>query len=175
MLQSTNDLTVNKLVVLYLLAKVKMPLSLSQLTQIILERAYTDYFSLQQYLNEMVEAGFVIQERESHVSWFSITDKGLETLGFFESRISLSTREELDSFIEHNWRTLRNEMEVTAEYSTQKDNEYIVHCQVNENDSILIELKVNVASKKQANELCKNWRNNATTLYGEILGLLAKQ
>lgn len=175
MLQSTNDLTVNKLVVLYLLAKVKMPLSLSQITQTILERAYTDYFSLQQYLTEMVEAGLVVQERESHVSWFSITDKGLETLGFFESRISLSTREELDTFIEHNWRTLRNEMEVTAEYSTQKDNEYIVHCQVNENDSVLIELKVNVASKKQANELCKNWRNNATTLYGEILGLLAKQ
>ena len=116
MLQSTNDLTVNKLVVLYLLAKVKMTLSLSQITQTILERAYTDYFSLQQYLNEMVDAGFVIQEKESHISWFSITDKGLETLGFFESRISLSTREELDSFIEHNWRTLRNEMEVTAEY-----------------------------------------------------------
>ena len=175
LLQSTNDFTINKLVVLYLLANVKMPLSLSQLTQIILERAYTDYFSLQQYLSEMVDAGLVFQERESHVSWFSITDRGLETLGFFESRIPPSTREELDSFIEHNWRTLRNEMEVTAEYSTQKDNEYIVHCQVNENDSVLIELKVNVASKKQANELCINWRNNATTLYGEILGMLAKQ
>jgi len=173
--QSTNDLTVNKLVVLYLLAKVKMPLSLSQITQIILERAYTDYFSLQQYLAEMVDAGFVVQERESHISWFSITDKGHQTLGFFESRISTGTREELDSFIENNWRTLRNELEVTAEYSTQKDTEYIVHCQVNENDSVLIELKVNVASKKQANELCKNWRTNATTLYGEILGLLAKQ
>ena len=175
MVQSTNDLTVNKLVVLYLLAKVKMPLSLSQITQTILERAYTDYFSLQQYLNEMVDAGLVIQEKESHISWFSITDRGIETLGFFESRISLSTREELDSFIEHNWRTLRNEMEVTAEYTTEKENEYIVHCQVNENDSILIELKVNVASKKQANELCANWRNNATTLYGEILGMLAKK
>lgn len=174
LLRSTNDLTINKLVVLYLLANVKMPLSLSQVTQIILERAYTDYFSLQQYFAEMVDAGLLLQERESHVSWFSITDKGLETLGFFESRIPPNTREELDSFIEHNWRTLRNEMEVTAEYSIQKDNEYIVHCQVNENDSVLIELKVNVASKKQANELCKNWRNNATTLYGEILGLLAK-
>lgn len=175
LLQSTKDLTINKLVILYLLAKVKMPLSLSQITQTILERAYTDYFSLQQYLAEMVEAGLVGQERESHISWFSITDKGLQTLGFFESRISASTREELDSFIEHNWRTLRNEMEVTAEYISEKDNEYIVHCQVNENDSVLIELKVNVASKKQANELCKNWRNNATTLYGEILGLLAKE
>ena len=175
MFHSTDDLTVNKLVLLYLLAKVKMPLSLSQITQIILERAYTDYFSLQQYLAEMVEAEFVIQEKESHLSWFSITDKGLETLGFFESRISIATRKELDSFIEHNWRTLRNEMEVTAEYISERENEYMVHCQVNENDSVLIELKVNVASKKQANELCSNWRTNATTLYGEILGLLAKK
>lgn len=175
MFQSTDDLTVNKLVVLYLLTKVKMPLSLSQLTQIILERAYTDYFSLQQYLSEMLEAGFISQGKETHISWFSITDKGLQTLGFFESRIPSSTRDELDLFIENNWRTLRNELEVTAEYVTQKDNEFIVHCKVNENDSALIELKVNVASKKQANELCTNWRTNATTLYGEILELLSQK
>lgn len=175
MFHSTDDLTINKLVVLYLLAKAKMPLSLSQITQTILERAYTDYFSLQQYLAEMVEADFVDQEKESHVSWFSITGKGLETLGFFESRIPISIRTELDSFIEHNWRTLRNEMEITAEYVCEKENEYIVHCQANEDDSVLIELKVNVATEKQANELCENWRTNATSLYGEILGLLAKE
>ena len=141
MLQSTDDLTVNKLVVLYLLAKVKMPLSLSQLTQIILERAYTDYFSLQQYLAEMVEVGLISQGKETHISWFSITDKGLQTLGFFESRIPSSTHDELNLFIEKNWRTLRNELEVTAEYIPQKNNEFIVHCKVNENDSTLIELK----------------------------------
>ena len=175
MFQSTDDLTVNKLIILYLLAKVKMPLSFSQITQTILERAYTDYFSLQQYLSEMVSAKFIVQNKENHTSWFSITDKGLQTLGFFESRIPLSTRNELESFIENNWRTLRNELEVTAEYIPVKTNEYIVHCKVNENDSTLLELKVNVSSKKQANALCKNWRNNASNLYGEILGLLAKQ
>ena len=47
------DFTVNKLIILYLLAQVKMPLSVSQITQIILERGYTDYFSLQQYLMEL--------------------------------------------------------------------------------------------------------------------------
>ncbi|NLI89281.1 MAG: DUF4364 family protein [Epulopiscium sp.] len=174
MFQSTDDLAVNKLIILYLLAKVKMPLSISQITQFVLERSYTDYFSLQQYLAEMAEADLVEQEKDSHISWFSITNKGAETLGFFESRIPNSMRDELDSFIEQNWRTLRNEMEVTADYVCEKDNEYIVHCKVNENDSVLIELKVNVASKKQANDLCKNWRDNATTLYGEILGILAK-
>lgn len=175
MFQSTDDLAVNKLIVLYLLAKVKMPLSLSQLTQTILERAYTDYFSLQQYLSEMVSAEFIAQSKETHTSWFSITDKGLQALGFFESRIPLSTRNELELFIQNNWRELRNELEVTAEYVPLSTNEYIVHCKVDENDSTLLEIKVNVSSKKQANVLCKNWRNNASTLYGEILGLLAKE
>ena len=36
------------------------------------------------------------------------------------------------------------------------------------------DLSLNVGSKKQAIELCNNWKEKASTLYGEILHVLLK-
>ncbi len=168
------DFTVNKLIILYLLAQVKMPLSISQITQIILERGYTDYFSLQQYLTELESSSFILVSKQNHSSYFEINERGSQTLDFFASRIPEFIRKELDLFIEKNWRKLKSELDIYAEYTPTKENEYVVHCKVTENQSTLIDLSLNVGSKKQAIELCSNWKENASTLYGEILDILSK-
>lgn len=174
MTNTKEDFTINKLIALYLLSEIKIPLSLSQITQIVLERGYTDYFSMQQYLNELVEAKLIIKSKENNISYFNISEKGLETLEFFSSRIPSSIRSELDQFISTNWRKLKTELDVFAEYIPSKEHEYIVHCKVIENNSILIDFKVNVASKKQAISMCTNWKENASTLYSDILNILSK-
>ncbi len=174
MINNHEDFTINKLIILYLLSQVKMTLSLSQITQIILERGYTNYFSLQQYLNELEKSYFIITSKQNNTSYFEITDKGAETLDFFSSRIPDFIKKELDEFIEGNWRKLRSEIDVHAEYTPNKLNEYIVNCKVTENNSSLIELSISVGSKKQAIALCNKWQDNASTLYSEILQLLSK-
>ena len=168
------DFTVNKLIILYLLTQVKMPLSISQITQIILERGYTDYFSLQQYLTELESSSFILVSKQNHSSYFEINERGSQTLEFFVSRIPEFIRKELDLFIENNWRKLKSELDIYAEYTPTKENEYVVHCKVTENQSTLIDLSLNVGSKKQAIELCSNWKENASNLYGEILNILSK-
>lgn len=168
------DFTINKLIILYLLSQVKMPLSLSQMSQIILERGYTDYFSLQQYLTELENSNFIESYKQNNTSYFEISDKGRETLEFFASRIPDFIRKELDAFIEKNWRQLKSEFDIHAEYVPNKSNDFVVHCTVTENNSTLIDLSISVGSKKQAVELCSNWRENATSLYGEILQALMK-
>lgn len=168
------DFTVNKLIILYLLAQVKMPLSVSQITQIILERGYTDYFSLQQYLTELDDSKFITITKQNNISYYEINERGEQTLDFFSSRIPEFIRKELDSFIENNWRQLKSELDIFAEYLPKKENEYIVHCKVTENHSTLIDININVGSKKQAIELCTNWKEKASTLYGEILHVLSK-
>ena len=168
------DFTINKLIMLYLLSHVKMPLSLSQISQIILERGYTDYFSLQQYLTELEKSTFIHSYKQNNTSYFEISDKGRETLDFFASRIPDFIVKELDSFIENNWRQFKSEFDIHAEYMPNQSNDFIVHCKVTENNSPLIDLKISVGSKKQAIELCNNWRENATSLYGEILQSLMK-
>lgn len=174
MLNNHDDFTINKLIILYLLSQVKIQLSLSQITQIILERGYTNYFSLQQYLGELEKSNFIITSKQNNTSYFEITDKGTETLDFFASRIPDFIRKELDQFIEGNWRKLRSELDIHAEYTPNKINEYVVHCNVTENGSSLIELNISVGSKKQAIELCNKWKSEASNLYSEIFQILTK-
>ncbi len=175
MINNHEDFTINKLIILYLLSQVKIPLSLSQISQIILERGYTNYFSLQQYLSELENSHFILTSKQNNASYFEITDKGTQTLDFFSSRIPDFVRHELDQFIEGNWRKLRSEFDVHADYTPNKLNEYIVNCKVTENNSTLIELNISVGSKKQAIELCSKWKNNASTLYSEILQILMQK
>jgi DNA-binding PadR family transcriptional regulator len=174
MYNASEDLTINKLILLYLLSEVKMPLSLSQITQIILERGYTNYFSFQQYLNELDNSNFITITRENNTSYYEITEKGLEALNFFSSRIPSAIITELKQYIESNWRKLKSELDIHAEYIPVKQTEYMVKCKVNENDSTLIELNICVGSKKQAIELCSNWTENASILYEQILDILTK-
>lgn len=174
MINIHEDFTVNKLIILYLLSQIKMPLTLSQITEIMLEKGYTNYFSLQQYLNELEKSSFIVTGKQNNASYFEITDKGGQALEFFSSRIPDFTKKDLDLFIENNWRKLRSELDIHAEYLPNKDNEYIVRCKVTENKSTLIELNINVGSKKQAIELCNKWEHNASTLYSEILQLLSQ-
>lgn len=172
---ASEDLAVNKLILLYLLSEVKMPLSLSQLTQIILERGYFNYFSFQQYLNELHDSHFIAITRENNISYYEITEKGLEALNFFSTRIPSAIVAELNQFIENNWRKLKSELDIHAEYIPVKETEYMVKCKVNENDSTLIELNLCVGSKKQAIELCSNWSENASSLYEQIMEILTKK
>ena len=174
MINNHDDFTMNKLIILYLLSQVKIQLSLSQMTQIILERGYTNYFSLQQYLSELEKSKFIITSKQNNTSYFEITDKGTETLDFFASRIPDFIKNELDQFIENNWRKLRSELDIHAEYTPNKSNEYLVHCKVTENNSTLIELNITVGSKKQAIEFCTKWKTEASNLYSEIFQILSK-
>ena len=51
--------TLYKLIILYMLDKVNFPLSNGQLSEFILDREYTDYFTVQSALSELVETGFL--------------------------------------------------------------------------------------------------------------------
>ncbi len=169
-----DDFTVNKLIVLYLLSRVKMPLSLSQMTQVILEKGYTDYFSLQQYLTELEKSEFISISKQNNSSYYEISTKGEQTLEFFVSRIPEFILKELNQFIDTNWRKFKSELDIYADYTPNKSNEFIVDFKVTENDCNLIDLSITVGSKKQAIEMCNKWKSNATELYGEILQLFSK-
>ena len=56
---STDATTLYKLMVLYMLDKVNFPLSNSQIADFMLDRQYTNYFTLQEVLSSLASDGFV--------------------------------------------------------------------------------------------------------------------
>ena len=102
--------TLYKLIILYMLDKVSFPLSNAQLSEFILEKEYTDYFTVQTALSELNETGFLRMSTVRNTSLYHITEEGRKTLSYFQNRISSDIRDEIDAFLEEHSYELRNEI-----------------------------------------------------------------
>ena len=169
---SSEELAYHKLVILYVLEKAKMDLTNSQITQVILETEVMNYFSLQQFLSQLMDAKFLKIYEDSNREYYTLTQKGIETLNYFLSRIPSQITEKLDEYIKLNKENLLADTQVKSSFVKQSDNEYIVNLRVIENQSNLIDLNLNVSSEKQAKLICDNWKKNASYMYAEIIELL---
>ena len=84
----SEPMTLYKLMNLYMLKQVNFPLTNAQLSNFFLEREYTTYFTLQQALNELLEAGLIKMETLHNSTRYEITKEGEETLDFFGKKIN---------------------------------------------------------------------------------------
>ena len=66
--ESIRQLAEHKLIILHLLQKMGIALSNSEICQFLLEKNYMDYFSIQQYLTELVDAGWLEKSWEQENS-----------------------------------------------------------------------------------------------------------
>ena len=164
MFDDTLELAENKLLILYIFNKIKFPVSNNQITQIILENNLINYFTLQQYLTELVSSNFVKYTNESGNHRFIITDKGSKVLSLFGNRISNSKIETIDTYLKNEIESIKKEVTVTADYTIENNDNFIVNLKATENDSILMDIKINVGSNKQARILCEKWKSNSSDL-----------
>ena len=134
----TEPMTLYKLMNLYMLKQVNFPLSNAQLTSFFTEHEYTTYFTLQQALNELEEAGLIHKEASHSSTRYEITKEGEETLNFFGKNISPAIVEDMDQYLKENKFRLREEVGTTADFYKGTNQDYIVHCEVRENKSVLI-------------------------------------
>ena len=118
--------TLYKLIVLYMLEKVDFPLTNGQISEFILEKGYTKYFTLQQAISEMVSAGFIREESTHNRTLYHLTDEGTETIQFFKSNISPAIRKDIDTFITEKAYELKNEVSVKADYYPNKTGDFSV-------------------------------------------------
>lgn len=173
MADSISQLAENKLIILYLVKKMGIALSNSEICQFSLEKNYMDYFSVQQYLAELVDAGWLEKNRDNHNTRYTLTDEGNEIINYFICHISESAKNEINQYIHENSKRIKAEYEVTANYFLELNNNYLVKCGLCDSDgSNLMEVSVSVATREQAQLICSNWKKSVNTLYGSILSSL---
>ena len=161
--------TLYKLIILYMLNRVTFPLSNAQLSEFILEKEYTDYFTLQQSLFELTDSALIHPEKLHNTTLYHITQEGRTTLTYFEKKISSAIREDIDSFLlEHKYK-LRNERSTPAHYYQTSSGEYAAHCRVLEKDSTLMDLTLTVPVEEQAKAICDHWRDRSKELYATLM------
>ena len=155
-----------------MLEKVDFPLTNGQISEFILEKGYTSYFTLQQAISEMVSAGFIREESTHNRTLYHLTDEGAETIQFFKNNISPAIRNDIDTFIVEKAYELKNEVSVKADYYPNKSSEYSVRCQIYEGDSALIDLTISVPTEEEAVSVANNWNQKHQEIYALIMANL---
>ncbi len=170
----SESLTLYKLIVLYMLDKVNFPLTEAQITDFILGKEYTTYFSLRQAISELIDADLMKVETFRNSSHYHITDEGRSTLEYFGNKISSSIVADIDEYLVTNQYSLLDEVSTTADYYKTTNNDYAVECKVREKNSDLISLVLTVPTKEQANAICNNWKIENQEIYSYLMDKLMK-
>ena len=161
--------TLYKLIIMHMLNKVEFPLTNSQISQFFLENEYTNYFTVQKSLSELIEDGFVFLNVNRNTSYYHLTSEGRESLKFFENKIPNPIVDDVDMFLMNNKYELRNEVGTVSDYYRASNGDYVVHCQVKEGDSTLIELNLGVPLEDQAKDMCDKWKDSSQDIYDFIM------
>lgn len=165
----TDTLTLYKLIVLKMLDQVESPLSNSQISEFILEKEYTNYFTLQQVLSELSESGLVIVSSVHNTSLYRITESGRDTLRFFGNKVSSAICRDIQNYLAEKKMEIRESLSTTADYFSGNHGDYLVRCQVREQDSTLIDLTLSVPSEKQATSICSHWKEKSQEIYAYVM------
>ena len=101
--------TLYKLVILYMLRKVTFPLTNAQITEFIVGKEYTDYFHVQEAINDLLDAKLISGERIRNTSQYHATIDGENTLEYFSYMISDAIKADIDEYMRENAFEMRNE------------------------------------------------------------------
>lgn len=158
-------LTLYKLIILYMLDRVNFPLTSAQISEFILEREYTNFLTLQQAIAELTEAGLITTQTIGNRTHIIITRDGLNTLSFFENRISETIKKEINNFFKENEMELRNEVSILADYYKSTSGEYDAHLIAKEKNVKLVEITLSVPTEDSAAAICDNWQRKNQEVY----------
>lgn len=174
-LGNNKEMAENKIILLYIIDKINLPISNQQITKLVLENKYMNYFFLQQFLNELCESNFLDVEVADEKTYYTLTPSGKQTLGYFIHLVPFGIKAQIDNSVKSIQKNIKNEIMVTADFTPKSENEFVVSCRVHEDHFSLIDLEVTVGSKADARRICENWKSYSQKIYPEIIESLTKK
>ena len=165
----------NKLLLLYLLEKMNLPMSTSQISEFVLAEGMLSFFELQQCLHEMNESKYLDAVKENNTTRYSVTESGMGLVELFEKQVPTNVRNKIIKYVNENRSNIKRSYETIANYFKDiHTDEYIVKCGIYEDDFMLMEVNLSVVAREQARDICDNWKNNVSQIYGQMLGNLLR-
>lgn len=178
-LGSSTEIVQNKLIIMYIMDRLSMPVSNSNITTLVLETRLMNYFMFQQCFNELLDGMHIkpskIKSDESGIGGFIITPTGKKALQYFINLISPGIRKQLDNMLPAAKKQIENEMLISADFIPESENKFTVVCRIGEKEFPLIELKAAVGTRKDARAVCDSWVKHSSEIYSEIIDSLTKK
>jgi len=164
-----DPLTLYKLIVLYMLDKVRYKLTNSQISSFILEKEYTSYMTLQQVISDLLDTELIKSNTLMNRTYYSITEEGRKTLSYFGNRISDAIINDIDTFLEEKHLELKNEASITANYYKSVSGEFEAELVAKEKDIELVSIKLSVPTEEMAETICDGWYKKNQEIYKYLM------
>lgn len=172
-MNSSLDLTVDKLIVLYVADMVSVPLTNETITEICSNNNWVSFMICKQCIADLIDARFLVNVSKGTSPIYSISSDGRECLSCLYHKIPLSTRDAIKAHIQDNISTYKRKQEYIANYNKNADSSYTVVLKiVSLETQPVMELRLNVKNANTAKWIHKQWIEKAPEVYESIYELL---
>jgi len=163
-----------KISTLYLLSKVDVPLTTNRLSFFLLKDDYTDYFTFQQDLGELLADGYISDSTVHGKTLYTITEEGRKVLKLLSGEISKSMKKDIDLYIKENKFSIHEDYSIRSKYYQFGLNQYISNLCIDENGTPILEMNLTSSTEASAKKICSNWKAASEDLYPLLIGRLLK-
>lgn len=172
MLFNSEQQAEDKLIILYVLKKIKTSLTREQVALIVIENLQISYFDIQLYIDDLIKDEFLSTLDYDGKSVLTLSLIGKETLKVFHDKVPIYISEMIDLYLQENREKIFKEVKVTANYQKIGESDYIVELKLHENNIVLMEISLNAPTLKLALDICNRWKENTQELYTSVLKVL---
>ena len=165
----SKDSTISKLILLFILEKMEIPVTESTILDICTSRNdWINYMECKEIIYDLIQTNLIYKtdgkEREQK---YNITYDGRDCLSHFYQRIPSAKRDEIALYVKENRAHYKRSQEYLSDYRKNNDGSYTVILKIQQQiaDEPLYELKILAPSRKSAIEACKKWTNIASSVY----------
>lgn len=160
-----------KILICYLVSRLKTPITKSQLTDIICDEGLANYFELNQALSEVIGNGNIRISQQGNDEILMITDIGKSNSDILEDDIPYSVREKAFNAAINYQTLLRRERENNI-VLTELDNGYNISISVLDGSDEIMSVSLYAADYEQAMQVKTKYLSNPTKVYSGIISLL---
>lgn len=169
-MQIQGEMSVNKLIVLFVFDKMESALSERTVVEMCTAgNSWLNYMDCMELFPRLLDDGFICRASSTDEEpLYTLTSDGRESLNSFYITIPKSIRDEISTFIKNNSGKLKNRQECKSDYYQNADGTYTVYLKILAPMQPMLELKFVIPDKKTAQNIYKNWECKASELYSAI-------
>ena len=163
----------DKLIIMYLLDKMEVPLTEDTLYEICsVEHDWISGLLFKAAFRNLQDTGFLVDSGViNHRVAYTLSSDGRLCLSYFATRINASIRDEILNDISTRKLHYKKIQEYFSDYVKNPDGSYTVTLSI-ENPSNLLELKLKVDTLENAEHFSKGWYDKASQVYEFLYDLM---
>ncbi|MDR3185901.1 MAG: DUF4364 family protein [Christensenellaceae bacterium] len=158
----------NKLLVLFVMEKLEMPISEETLVQICaIDNTWISQLFCSPIIRELITGGFLTETKipVTKANILALSPDGVNCLSHFYNDIAASLREEITAYVRKERINFKKKQEFLADYRRNSDGTFTVILKILDITKPIMELKFIVTNRAVATSIYNSWQIKAHEVY----------